>query len=116
MIKIKLQDNWNDVIRNIESEVRRSFTTEQMQNVVEAIGMLATQYVPVDTGNLRDSQYKNVRIDGTKLIGTVGYDLSRAPYAIIVHETPREYKKPGSKWKFLEDAAFQVYSVLEEYR
>lgn len=65
----------------------------------------ALYYTPVDTGNLRDSSY----IKPYKRGYEVGYT---ADYAIHVHEIGFNRHEYPTRYKFLEDAA---YETLEEY-
>ena len=76
-----------------------------------------SNYVPVDTGNLRDSGYvAEPKIGGTHATVELGYGGAAAGYALFVHENPRAGKTQGlspkgrpykswsqiGEWKFLE--------------
>lgn len=43
----------------------------------------ASVLTPIDTSNLLNSQYKDVRREGSRVVGTVGYT---ADYALPVHD------------------------------
>ena len=61
----------------------------------------ALRYVPVDTGRLRDSAYIKKRGD----VVAVGFNC---PYAIYVHEVAYNRHKKPTRYKFLEDATYEV--------
>lgn len=61
----------------------------------------ALEYTPIDTGNLRNSAYIETYNNGY----TVGYDCE---YATYVHEIGFNVHKEPTKYKYLEDAAFEV--------
>lgn len=63
----------------------------------------ALRYVPVDTGRLRDSAYIKKRGD----VVAVGFNC---PYAIYVHEVAYNRHKKPTRYKFLEDATYEVMS------
>ena len=59
-------------------------------------------YVPVDTGNLRDSGNVALpEISGSEVSVVLGYGNAAVGYAIYVHETPKNYRN-GRQWKYLE--------------
>lgn len=70
-------------------------------DIAYSIYKRAIYYVPVDTGRLRNSAYIKKYEDGF----VVGFDT---PYAIYVHEIGKNEHKYPTRYKFLEDAAFEV--------
>lgn len=59
------------------------------------------QETPVDTGALRKSGYVSVPSTlATRLRVEIGYT---AKHATKVHETDRQYRYPGTKWRYLAD-------------
>lgn len=65
------------------------------------IGTEAAVMTPIDTSNLINSQYQDVNLIGTKVVGTIGYS---AEYAAYVHDASGKLKgKPRSSV-----AAFQT--------
>ena len=69
--------------------------------VAQKILERSLEYVPVDTGKLRDSVYIKPFGDGFE----IGYT---ADYATHVHEIGFNYHEPPTQYKFLEDAAYEV--------
>ncbi len=61
----------------------------------------AAVLTPIDTSNLLNSQFRNVRAEGTRLIGTVGYT---ADYAVPVHdpEVPQTFRRSTAEKEFLK--------------
>lgn len=83
------------------------FIDERQRRVVEGItkaliigGSEASVLTPIDTGTLINSQYRNVRQEGTLFIGTVGYV---AAYALPVHDpkNPQNFRRPTALKEFL---------------
>lgn len=70
----------------------------------------ALRYVPVDTGRLRDSAYIKKQGD----VVAVGFNC---PYAIYVHEVAYNRHKKPTKYKFLEDATYEIKNkYLKKFR
>lgn len=62
----------------------------------------ARKYTPVDTGNLINSSgIRSWRNERGHRVVEIYYS---ATYAVYVHEIQKNYRKPGSSWKFLERA------------
>lgn len=61
----------------------------------------AAVLTPIDTSNLLNSQFRSVRAEGTRLIGTVGYT---ADYAVPVHdpEVPQTFRRSTAEKEFLK--------------
>lgn len=123
----------NNINRMIDSfEGRR--TVRAIYSALYYIGLVSAVKVPIETSTLLNSQFRDVTIQGRRIIGKIGYS---ANYAAAVHEakgihlgrkTPRPTKpgkKPGSRgniWdktgepKFLEkhaeDARSQVHEII----
>jgi hypothetical protein len=66
----------------------------------EILQVSQEEYCPVNTGTLRSSGQVIVERNGSDVTGTIGYGGAAESYAVIVHETNRNYKV-GS-WKYLE--------------
>ena len=93
----------NDI--NKPNETDDALNLKQVIQDVTTIGALimkrAIEYTPVKTGELRKSIYiKNI---GSGV--AIGYSKD---YAIYVHEIGFYYHESPTKYKFLEDAAFEV--------
>jgi len=98
----------------IASQIQKdTITEEKMQDAVDELGDEALELTPYDTGNLYEAQYRDVKTLNfgrglVKIIGTVGYDSQKAPYAIYVHDgdyTINTSKNPRAQLRYLETAA-----------
>jgi len=60
----------------------------------------ASVLTPIDTSTLLNSQYRLVREEGGKIVGTVGYT---AAYAKFVHDpnVPQKFRRPSAEKEFL---------------
>lgn len=60
----------------------------------------AAVLTPIDTSNLLNSQYRSVRKDGNRIVGTVGYT---ADYALPVHDpsNPQNFRRATARKEFL---------------
>ncbi len=94
------------VLRNLNREIERIERRSRagMYRAVNIVGGQAKVYTPVDTSNLINSQYTDVIEQAQGITGIIGYTAS---YAMEVHEIDRNYRKPGSRWKYLETALFE---------
>jgi hypothetical protein len=66
-------------------------------------------YVPVDTSNLINSEWRKAYKTGSGWTGEIGYNATTedgTDYAVIVHEGgPKNWQKGGASDKFLEKGA-----------
>ena len=74
--------------------------------VVQAVGETNTELlerslaiVPIDTGNLRDSAFAAIFVEGHKITGQVIYDCD---YAVYPHEIIENFHAAPTQAKFLE--------------
>lgn len=61
----------------------------------------ASVLTPIDTSTLLNSQYRHVRSEGGRVVGTVGYT---AEYAAAVHDpdNPQTFRRPSAEKEFLK--------------
>jgi hypothetical protein len=90
----KLLKNLNKQIKKIEGRNEAG-----MRQACLLVRRRAQKKTPVDTGNLRNSAYTDVEGQGDNTVGRIGYTAFYAPY---VHEIDKNYRAPGTSWKFLE--------------
>jgi len=81
-------------LKNKEKAARKTMTAATL--LVKGRSLPLT---PKDTGNLRQSAYTKMRVEGSRIIGEIGYT---ANYAVYVHEIAKRYKV--GDWKYLETA------------
>lgn len=80
-----------------------------MRAAVMIVQRRALHYTPIDTGNLRGSQWTDVITRAGTVTGRVGYG---AAYAIYVHEMQKNYRKSGTGWKYLSRALAEEESTV----
>lgn len=118
----KILTNLNNQIQLIEGDVRSGV----LEAVINVLGESLPE-TPIDTGNLRNSAYIDDARGGNLAIGgkngtviiknlnlrtdyaTVGY---RSNYALAVHEINKNYRAPGTSWKFLEKALKRTFRSI----
>lgn len=75
----------------------------------------ASVMTPIDTSNLINSQYRDVRKEGARITGTVGYT---AAYALAVHDpdNPQTFRRATAMKEFLrlgfENAEPNIRAVI----
>jgi len=102
-VKSNTLQGTDKVLRRLNKEIRgiRGRTKAGLMAAGLIVKRRSQIRTPVDTGNLINSAY--ITSTGTEIKPGVeiGYTAAYAPY---VHEIEKNYKKPGSSWKFLEKA------------
>lgn len=105
----------------IVNNLRQFVATQQQRaarGMTQALVLGASEasvLTPIDFGNLLNSQYKSVRREGDRIIGTVGYT---ADYALPVHDPshPQNFRRPSAQKEFLskgfERAEANITAVL----
>ena len=131
-MKLNIQFKGLDqVIANLNKKVNEieNYTTQGVVAAALLVKGEAMRKTPVDTGNLVNSAYavweggKQRGDDGGPaadgaIVGSAKSALSSAKgptaiigftaaYAVYVHEIDKNYRKPGSSWKFLELALME---------
>lgn len=103
MRPVQGSNNMSSVVRAIGAAKRKIEGTIQQNvgKVLDVIGRKADKYVPVDTGDLKGSQFKKVTGTGKGVRGEVGYSDWKAT---IVHERTDQQHAPPTCAKFLEKA------------
>lgn len=113
---------------NSSLEDYRLVSVEGMKEALNIIGDEALRLTPVDSGNLRQSQYRVYEIYDNKIIGIIGYDAGEgmpkgkvirpstasAPYAAFVHEILRYQHDNPTQAKFLSSAFSAKWSEAME--
>lgn len=80
---------------------RQRLAARAMVSVVVKVGSEASVMTPIgDTTNLLNSQYREVREDGGRIIGRIGYT---ADYALPVHDpdNPQNFRRATAEKEFL---------------
>jgi len=95
-------------LNKIRDNVVPTAIAEGIPKCLDAILKKSQQYVPVETGELRDSGFKEVAGTGRWATGIVGYS---APHALPVHERVELQHAPPTGAKFLERAARESKGV-----
>lgn len=93
-IKVIGIDTLNKALRNIP-DVAREAAEKELKLIVADLGAKARQLAPVDTGDLRGSEFD----EAEGLEGTVGFT---SPYALKQHEELAYNHPRGGQAKYLE--------------
>ena len=103
----------DQVLKNLNNEIKRiQFTTKAgMRQAALLVKGRAQRLTPVDTGNLKGSTYVEVFNTPHGWGAEIGYT---AYYAVFVHEINKNYRSPGTGWKFLERALSQSQKEILE--
>ena len=96
MTKPRLTNRLPQFTANVENKAARGMTQALILGASEA-----SVLTPIDTSTLLNSQFRNVRKEGSRLVGTVGYT---AEYAIPVHDpdNPQNFRRPSAEKEFLK--------------
>ena len=95
MSRPRIENRLPQFIDSVERKAARGMTQALILGAAEASAM-----TPIDTGNLLNSQYRNVQRKGGGLVGTVGYS---ADYALPMHDpdNPQNFRRPSARKEFL---------------
>ena len=81
---------------------------------------VALPLTPIDTSELRSRSFS----EGPLMVGgvhmhVVGYEKHDKnyvdQYAVAVHETQKQYRAPGTQWKYLEEAVNRTAPGIGKY-
>lgn len=96
MSKPRVTDNMPQFLAKVPGKGVRGVTQALILGASEASVM-----TPIDTSTLINSQYRNVKTEGSKVVGTVGYT---AAYAIPVHDpdVKQKFRRASAEKEFLK--------------
>jgi hypothetical protein len=101
MITVSLE-NLGQVEAAIQARLNQIGGPMSEQFITIALGEISAHtmpYVPVDTSNLINSEFRRTRREANGWTGEIGYS---ADYAIYVHDGgPKDWQKPGASDEFL---------------
>lgn len=100
-----------DALAEFCSEMENDIIPDVMYDALEPTFELSQKYVPVDTGELKDSGYLDITKRGKNPVVEIGYGRDGAPYAVYVHEMPH-YHKPPTRFKYLQGALDEDYNQI----
>lgn len=102
-----------DALNAFLDEMQSRKAMRAMSRILGVVAPTAAHYTPVDTATLINSQFSDIRVNGTRLTGRVGYSAS---YAVFVHspEVKQTFKKPSAKKEFLKLAFEENESKIKE--
>ena len=105
-------------LSNIIGDVQGRKAVRAIQSALLIGGTRASLYTPIGkTSNLINSQYREILVDGSRLIGRVGYT---ANYAAYVHDPnrPMKFRLASAKKEFLykgfEDEKATIDEVIHQ--
>lgn len=105
------QQNLNALIGDIQG--RKAVRAIQSALIIGS--SQAALYTPIDTSTLINSQFREVSINGTRVVGRVGYT---ANYAVYVHDpnVPQTFRRASAQKEFLtkgfEDERDAITAVI----
>ena len=106
--------------KGIETRLRETIsnikdaTPDAVRHGLQPIFDKSQEYVPVDTMELKNSGYLEVRESSHKVEAEIGYARGGHPhYAVIVHEDPDLQHKSPTRSKFLEQAINEKFSGVK---
>ena len=102
-----LEDNFKVFIAGTEEQAKSA-----LEKITGLVLASSTDNVPVKTGALRDSGFKEVGKEGKNVVGIVGYNRDgSANHAVFVHED-LEVKHISGEAKFLQKAVEENKSEI----
>ncbi len=110
MSKPRVTNNMDQFLATIGAKGTRVMTQALILGASEA-----SVLTPIDTSTLINSQYRDVKTEGTKVIGRVGYTAS---YALPVHdpENVQRFRRATAEKEFLkkgfENAEPNIHAVI----
>lgn len=110
MSRARVENRLPQFIGRKQREAARGMTQALVLGASEA-----SVLTPIATSTLLNSQYRNVRAEGARITGTVGYT---AEYALAVHDpaNPQRFRRPSAEKEFLrkgfERAGPNIRAVL----
>lgn len=101
------------VFANLNREINQiqGRTKAGLREAALLIRRRAQQLAPHDTGHLEGSAYTEAYDTPLGPGAEIGF---MALYAVFVHEIDRNYRKPGSQWKYLETAINENHQKILE--
>lgn len=106
----QIERNLTEVIKQITEE-----TPEILLEALEPTFRKSQLYVPVKTGELKQSGYLEVRKTASGATVEIGYGKGGRPnYAVYVHELTGYYHKPPTRAKFLQAAIEEDMDAIRD--
>lgn len=110
MGKPRVTDKMPQFLAQIQAKGERGMTQALILGASEASVM-----TPIDTSTLLNSQFREVKTEGSKVVGRVGYTAS---YALAVHdpENVQRFRRATAEKEFLkkgfENAEPNIHAVI----
>lgn len=95
MARARVENRLPQFIGRKQREAARGMTQAMILGASEAAVL-----TPIATSTLLNSQFRSVRSEGGRVVGTVGYT---AAYALAVHDpaNPQRFRRPSAEKEFL---------------
>lgn len=95
-MSVRINNNMGQFIKRIEDKAHVGMAQALILGVSEAVAL-----TPRDSGNLINSQFKQIEKTPTGIVGRVGYAAS---YALPVHDPshPQKFRLPNAEKEFLK--------------
>ncbi|WP_298016684.1 hypothetical protein [uncultured Castellaniella sp.] len=107
--------------RRVTREIATKTTDRTVAAILSQGGAMAATMTPIDTSNLINSHFVEIKVERNKIIGRTGYTAS---YAFAVHEAPGtlkgqprpdgrgDYWDPNASPRFLSEGFDQIKSSI----
>ena len=92
----RITNNLPQFVGRVQKQAARSMTQALILGASEAASM-----TPIDTSVLINSQFRDIKAEAGRIVGTVGYT---AAYALAVHDpaNPQNFRRAGAEKEFLK--------------
>lgn len=92
---------------------------EKLERVLDYVEDTSQRLIPEDTQAAKNSFYREVVVEGDKIIARAGYDRQgQLPYIVYIHEFKMNFQKTSAERRFLakgfEQAALNIDRILAE--
>lgn len=96
MAALRITNKLPQFVANVETKAARNMTQALILGASEA-----SVLTPIDTSTLLNSQFRQIKQEGSQVIGTVGYT---ANYALPVHDPahPQNFRRATAQKEFLK--------------
>lgn len=112
-------ERWTQELEKRLLQEKEGLVTK-LEKVLDIVEERSQRYIPKDTGAARDSFFREVKVEGNKIIARAGYGADSAEdldYLVYIHEIEyNNYTTPGTGYRFLargfEEASLEIDRIL----
>lgn len=124
---MKYHGSANNAVEKWAADLKKQLTGQQedlvnkLEKVLDVVEGISQDLIPEDTLAAKKSFYREIVVEGDKIIARAGYDKEGSlPYILYIHEFPpiNGFKKSGASTRFLakgfEQAALNIDKILAD--